>query len=125
MSEFVEYLQEAFELFGPVTARKMFGGYGIYNGGLMFGLVADDTLYLKADAENSGYFEKRGLGRFEYDKNGTIVKMSYYLAPEEVLEDRKQAAVWARRSFEAALRSRALKTKKRGKKKQPLNSPDS
>ena len=63
MNEFVDYLHEVFELFGPIRARKMFSGYGIYHNGLMFGLVAGDTLYLKADAENANHFEKEGLGR--------------------------------------------------------------
>jgi len=27
----------------------------------MFALVADDTLYLKADAENAHYFDEQGL----------------------------------------------------------------
>jgi len=48
VSEFVVYLKEVFEQLGPIRARKMFGGYGIYHDGVMFGLVADDTLYLKA-----------------------------------------------------------------------------
>jgi DNA transformation protein len=51
MDDYVGYLQEIFEHFGPITARKMFGGWGIYHNGLMFALVADDTLYLKADSE--------------------------------------------------------------------------
>jgi DNA transformation protein len=46
MNEFVDYLHEVFELFGPIRARKMFSEYGIYHNGLMFGLVAGDTLYL-------------------------------------------------------------------------------
>lgn len=116
MSEYVEYLKEAFELFGPITARKMFGGYGIYHNGLMFALVADDTLYFKADAENSSYFEEEGLGAFEYNKNGKLMKMSYYLAPDEIMDDREQAAMWARRSFEAALRSQTSKSKSKMKK---------
>ena len=77
MSEFTRYLQEVFELFGPISARKMFGGYGIYHQGLMFGLVADDTLYLKADAQNVAFFEELGLGPFEYHKQGKVMKMSY------------------------------------------------
>jgi DNA transformation protein len=105
MIEFVDYLHEVFELFGPIRARKMFSGYGIYHDGLMFGLVADDTLYLKADAENANQFEKEGLGRFEYSSGERVVKMSYYRAPAGILEDREEAAMWARRSFEAALRS--------------------
>ena len=43
---------------------------------------------------------------FEYDKGGKVVKMSYHLAPDEIMEDREQAAIWERRALEAALRSR-------------------
>jgi len=113
MSEFVEYLHEVFMLFGPITARRMFGGYGIYHNGLMFGLVSDDTLYLKADAENSIHFELEGLSKFEYKKNDRIMKMSYYMAPAEIMEDREQAEIWARRSYQAALRAQSSKKKTR------------
>jgi DNA transformation protein and related proteins len=113
MSEFVDYLHEVFELFGPIIARKMFGGYGIYHNELMFGLVSDDTLYLKADAESAHYFEKEGLGKFEYRKAGKLMKMSYYQAPAEIMEDLEQAAVWARRSFDAALRAQRAKNSRK------------
>jgi len=109
MSEFVDYLQEVFEEFGPIDSRKMFGGYGIYYQGVMFGLVADDTLYLKADDSISDYFTSRDLGQFEYDKGGKIIKMSYYQAPEEILEDKEIAREWAGRSYEVALKSKAKK----------------
>nr|WP_267955248.1 TfoX/Sxy family protein [Halomonas ethanolica] len=98
-------------MFGPITARRMFGGHGIYHDGLMFALVADETLYLKVDAHNLGDFEREGLEPFEYDKGGRLVQMSYYQAPEELFEDRELAAAWARRSFEAALRAQAGKRK--------------
>lgn len=111
MSEYIEYLREVFEDFGPITARKMFGGYGIYHDGLMFGLVADDTLYLKVDAENLVWFEEEGLEPFMYEKNGRSVKMPYHLAPDDIMDDRELAAVWARRSFEAALRVQAVKNR--------------
>jgi DNA transformation protein len=106
MSEFVDYLQEVFEEFGPINSKKMFGGYGIYYQGVMFGLVADDTLYLKADDTISDYFTSRDLDQFEYNKSGKIVKMSYYQAPEEMLEDKEIAREWARRSFVVAIRSK-------------------
>lgn len=111
MSKFIEYLHELFERFGPITARRMFGGYGIYHDGLMFGLVSGDTLYLKADAENCSHFEQAGLGKFEYRKAGKVMKISYYLAPTEIMEDRGQAAIWAHRSYDAALRTQAAKRK--------------
>jgi DNA transformation protein len=115
MSEFVEYLHEVFERFGPIRIRKMFGGYGVYHGGLMFGLVADDTLYLKADAGNAGFFEKERLEQFEYSKGGRTIRMSYYQAPDGIMDDREQAAIWARRSLDAALRSRAPKRKSKSR----------
>lgn len=42
MTEFVNYLDEVFELFSPISARKMFGGYGIFHQGLMFAAAAAD-----------------------------------------------------------------------------------
>lgn len=106
MSEFVAFLTEVFAQFGAIQTRKMFGGYGVYRDGTMFGLVADDSLYLKADATIAHHFESLGLGQFEYSKGGKLVKMSYYLAPAEIFDDAEQAAVWARRSFDVALREK-------------------
>jgi len=43
MSDFVEYVLEPLAPLKNVRARKMFGGYGIYQESVMFGLVADDV----------------------------------------------------------------------------------
>ncbi|MFK8054102.1 MAG: TfoX/Sxy family protein [Woeseiaceae bacterium] len=109
MSEFVDYLTEVFEPFGKIHSRRMFGGHGIYHDGLMFGLVADDQLYLKADADSVGYFHHHELPAFEYDKNGKLMKMSYFLAPESIFDDTEEAITWARRAYDAALRARSRK----------------
>jgi DNA transformation protein len=110
MSEFIAYLHEVFEQLGPIEARKMFGGCGLYHEGTMFALVVADTLYLKADADTLQHFEAQGLGPFTYHQGGRVVEMSYYVAPPEVLEDQAEAALWARRSYQAALRSRSAPT---------------
>ncbi|MFN0040290.1 MAG: TfoX/Sxy family protein [Burkholderiales bacterium] len=110
-NQFVQHLHEVFSGFGKITTRRMFGGWGIYRDGLMFALVADDTLYLKADAGNAPHFDALGLDNFEYVKNGKAMKLSYRCAPDVMLEDREQAAIWARRAFDAALRARANKSK--------------
>lgn len=106
MSEYLEYLQEVFSEFGAVRSRKMFGGHGIYHDTVMIGLVADDTLYLKVDSESVGKFKERGLAQFMYLKGQKMIGMSYYLAPEEALEDPHKMRCWARLAYEAALRSR-------------------
>lgn len=115
-SEFVSYLLEQLHLMNGVTYKRMFGGYGIFCDGLMFGLVADDQFYLKADEQNLDYFTELSLEPFTYLKQGKPFNLSYYRAPEEVLDDAEEMLLWANRSFEAALRANAKKPKKTAKK---------
>ena len=110
-NEFIDFLTEVFEEFGPIEARKMFGGYGIYHDGLMFALVADNTLYLKADESTKHHFESKGLPQFEYERKDKSIKMSYYLAPDEIFDDRDEAAIWASHAYEAAFNSKSNKKK--------------
>ena len=104
-SEFVSYLMELLAPFGNTRAKRMFGGHGIFRDELMFGLVADEILYLKADDENRADFEARGLERFVYYKKGKPMYLSYYQAPEEALDNPRDMLVWAEKSFAAAIRS--------------------
>ena len=113
-SEFVEYLLEMMSGLGEVRSRAMFGGYGIYMSDLMIGLVADDVLYIKVDDENRADFEAEGSGPFMYNKNGTMMAMSYYELPEAALDNREEMQRWAESGYAAALRN---PTKKRKKKK--------
>lgn len=106
MSEFVDSLQEIFTLFGAVYSRRMFGGHGIYHDGLMFGLVVDDVLYLKADDASVDTFTRLGLAPFSYEKAGKTIRIAYYMAPEEIFDDPELAREWATRAFDAALRAR-------------------
>lgn len=103
-SGFIEFLDEVFEEFGPIDVPKMFGGFGVYHDGVMFALVASDTLYLKADETTKKHFESRGLPQFQYERSGKKIKMSYYKAPEEIFDDREKAAVWARRAYKVAVK---------------------
>lgn len=114
MSEFVDHLKEVFALFGPIRVKRMFGGYGVYHDDLMFGLVADDVLYFKADNETSIAFSERGLPPFEYDRGGKKTRTSYFQAPDEIFDDAVQAQEWAKRAFEAALRARKRNRKSKG-----------
>lgn len=58
---FQEFLAEMFEPVGDVTFKSMFGGVGIFRYGLMFGLVFDDRVALKADQETEKDFLDEGL----------------------------------------------------------------
>ena len=110
--EFVAYVVELMQSIGPVRAKGMFGGHGIFLDELMFGLVADSTLYLKADKETESEFKEKGLEAFTYNKKGKAFKMSYYQAPEEALEDSEEMNSWANKAYSVALRAAAKKRKK-------------
>lgn len=116
MSEFVDHLSEVFASFGPVHARRMFGGHGLYHDGLMFGLIAGNALYLKTDAQTQQAFEARGLEPFVYVKDGRPMTMSYRLAPEEIYDDPDVAREWAERAWSAAVRAKAAKPVPKNKK---------
>jgi len=113
MSDYIEFLKETFATFGPVNSRRMFGGHGLYFDGLMFGLVTQDMLYLKADAENRHFFEAEGLEKFSYEKQGKRYSIAYFQAPDQLFDDPEEAAIWARRSWQAALRGAAKKQRAR------------
>ncbi len=104
-SEFVEFVVENLQALGPVYPKRMFGGHGIFMDGLMFGLITDDTLYLKADALNEAVFEEHGLAHFEYHRKDKLVRLSYRLAPESVFDDPDELVEWGGRSYAAARRS--------------------
>lgn len=103
--EFVAYVVDLMQSVGPVYAKGMFGGHGIFLEGLMFGLVADGTLYLKVDKETANEFRVRELEAFTYNKKGKEFKMSYCQAPEEALEDGEEMNYWANKAYCAAMRA--------------------
>ncbi|MEQ1858968.1 MAG: TfoX/Sxy family protein [Chthoniobacteraceae bacterium] len=114
-SEFVDYILEQLAPLGEVTARSMFGGYGIYLDGRMFALVADDTLYVKVDDGNRAEFEREGLQPFRYARTDSeVAVMSYYQPPGAAIDDREALCAWAQKGVEAATRA-AAKPRRRKK----------
>jgi TfoX/Sxy family transcriptional regulator of competence genes len=45
--EFVDYVTEQFDADCGVTYKKMFGEFGLFSEGKMFGMVCDDRLFVK------------------------------------------------------------------------------
>jgi len=107
--EFVTYVVDIMQCIGPVESKRMFGGHGLFLGGLMFALISDDTLYLKTDDEQKSHFTDLELPTFEYLKQGKIFKLAYYQAPETALEESEEMATWANRAYEVALKANVKK----------------
>jgi len=95
--------------FGPIEDRRMFGGAGLFRDGLMFGLIFDDTLYLKTDAKNRAMFEDAGLEPLQPFPEKKRQVLSYCRAPDDALDDLDELAPWIKGALEAALRAGARK----------------
>ena len=114
---FVEEVLDRLRETGGSSVRKMFGGFGIFHDGLMFALIADNELYLKADTQSIPFFEAQDCSAFSYSKaGGKVYKMSYYQTPESFFEDPEQTQLWTKRAQDAALRA-PRKPKKSNSKK--------
>ena len=111
--DFLDYLRELFSDFGPIDTRAMFGGHGVYFDGRILGVVIDDELYLKADAETVPAFEAAGCMPFTYDAKGRQIAMSYWSLPAEAMDSPQAFLPWARRAWEATLRKPLARPRKR------------
>ena len=120
MSEFIGFLQELLEKWGEVTARRMFGGHGLYHEGLMFAIVMNQHLYLKADAQNPPEFEALGLTPFTFAMKGRPVALFYWSAPDAIFDEPAEAVRWAQSAWDAALRGHVAKAQAREKAKARL-----
>jgi DNA transformation protein and related proteins len=114
---FVEFLHDQLRSVGPIAVRRMFSGAGIYAEGVMFALIADDTLYLKADEATRAAFEAEGLEAFTYaTKNGRNTLTSFWRAPERLFDDVDEMRAWARKAIAVARRAAKAGRKKARKK---------
>jgi DNA transformation protein len=105
-----EQVRHALELFAPLGAlrvKAMFGGWGFYCDGLFFAIIANDTLYLKADPASAATFAAAGGEPFRFShKNGRCEVMNYWTVPEEAMENPLEMLPWGRRALAAAARAR-------------------
>lgn len=94
--------------FGPVRARAMFGGFGLFLDDVMFALIARDILYFKVDDDNRPDYVAAGAGPFTYAGKRRPIEMSYYQVPETVMDDVAALADWAGNAHEAARRAKNI-----------------
>ncbi|MBY0564495.1 MAG: TfoX/Sxy family protein [Hyphomonadaceae bacterium] len=126
---FHDFVRELFAGLGTITIRRMFGGAGGYCEGVMFLLLADDIIYLKADAALQVALRAEGSGPFVWaptsgPRAGEKVEMGYWRLPDSALDDPELATEWGGKAL-AVARAAALakpKTKSKAKKKKPKRS---
>lgn len=110
---YLDFLIEEFAPLGQIHTRAMFGGHCLYCNGIVFALLADQSLYLKVDAANRPAFEALGLTPSRPFPDSDLV-MQYYPAPAETFDSPEGLRRWAGGAVAAGLRA-----KKPAKKTRP------
>jgi DNA transformation protein len=82
---FVEFVLDELSHLESVTARPMFGGYGLYKSSNIFGIVYDDRLYLKTNETTRGWYEEQGAETFRPNPQQHL--KNYFEVPPAALED--------------------------------------
>jgi DNA transformation protein len=81
-----------------VTCRAMFGGHGLYQNGVFFGIIHRGRLYFKTDEASRARYLARGMKPFRPTAKQTL--KTYFEVPVDIIEDADQLAEWARQAAE-------------------------
>jgi DNA transformation protein and related proteins len=108
---------DLFSQFRPVMLKRMFGGVGIYAEGLMFGLVFNETIYLRVDASSIPDFEREGSTPFVYPLAKSASRLrrpsqSFWRLPERLYDNPDELAGWAGRALAIAERRKSVQRRK-------------
>lgn len=120
---FHDFVKELFAGLGPIQVKRMFGGAGAYADGLMFALLDDDTIYIKAnDDALKAELRAEGCGPFEWvpssgPRKGETIDLGYWRLPDAALDDPELAAMWGAKALALA------KAKAKAKKPKAAKAP--
>ena len=118
---FAEFLREQLAPLGRITMRRMFGKTGVFCDGLMFGMVTNDTLYFRVDVQNRAVFrEAESVPPLDYEKKGRTIDLSFWRAPERLLDEPDELVMWGRAALAAAGRVAAERARTAPRRKSEL-----
>jgi len=107
-----DYILDLFIGCEGVSSKRMFGGWGIFQNGIIFGIIIDGALYFKVDETNQKDYEDYDSHAFTYIRKDKEVTLSYWLVPEEVIEDMEILLDWALKSLDINIALDDIKAKK-------------
>jgi DNA transformation protein len=105
---------------GHFRARPMFGGYGLYLDGAIFGLIGWDKVWFRVDDKSRPDYLKAGMEPFTYSRDRRAVTMAYFRCPDAILGDGAKLRKWAKEARRASVeRKPAKKSNKSRRKRTP------
>jgi DNA transformation protein and related proteins len=122
---FGEFLREQLAPLGHISMRRMFGKTGVFCDGVMLGMVTEDTLYFRVDDHNRVTFkEAESFPPLNYEKKGCAIDLSFWRAPERLLDEPDELVAWAREALMAARRVAAKRERTAPRRKSKTQPTD-
>ncbi|MGO4125622.1 TfoX/Sxy family protein [Inquilinus sp. YAF38] len=110
----IEFLRDQIAPLGPIATRRMFGVTGLFCEGVMFGMIAEDALYLRVDDHNRAAFqEAEAFPPLSYEKQGRTIDLSFWRVPDRLFDEPDELIDWARAGLAAAHRVAAAGSRAR------------
>ena len=94
---FKNFVLDQFRELDDVEARRMFGGYGLYQDETFFGIIHKGRLYFKIDDATVGEYRELKMKPFQPNAKQTL--KSYYQVPVDIIEDADQLRQWAEKAI--------------------------
>ena len=98
------------DLFGNlpnITSKAMFGGWAVYDDGVIFAVIFSGELYFKVDDSTRPEFERMHSHPLATPKRSARPVRSYWSVPESILEDRKRLLELRRKAVAASRKRRS------------------
>lgn len=91
-----------FDFLGKITVRSQFGGYGLLANSIMFAVVSEGELYLRANDLVENLFCTRGMVNLIYAKRGLPVSLRYYWVDSALWDDDLALRHFVKQAYEGA-----------------------
>ena len=91
---FKDFVLDQLDELPELECRSMFGGYGLYQEEIFFGIIFQGRLYFKTNARSAVPYRKLGMKPFQPNRKQTL--RNYYEVPVDIIEDCDRLTNWAR-----------------------------
>lgn len=104
---------------GVIESRSQFGGYSLSVENVVFALVSDGELYLRACEESRPYLIERKMEPLLFNKRGIPVVLEYYRVDGSLWDEPEQLVTLSQLCLRGASQERTLQQKNRRLKDLP------
>ncbi len=99
---FSDFILDQLGELDSVEARRMFGGYGLYQDETFFGIIHTGKLFFKIDESTVREYRLRKMKPFRPNAKQTL--KSYYQVPVDIIEDADELREWALKAIAVKLK---------------------